>query len=91
MNYTVIAKTVDVSLKDVLIFATGSEDIPPMGFVNRPLIEFKDQQLPTASTCGPLLVLPLHVDNEKTFIEKMCFGIKDCCGFGQYFIKRKTF
>ena len=78
---TYILLLFDVSLEDVLIFASGCTAIPPMEFTNRPWIEFIHQELPTTCTCGPSLVLPLKLDDEHTFIEKMCFGIK---WIGQY-------
>ena len=48
------------SLRDVLIFATGSDEIPPTGFEPRPRIEFLYNTKPRANTCGNVLHLPLH-------------------------------
>ena len=46
--FSIVAQTVQLSLKDVLIFTTGSSEIPTMGYQigNRPMIEFSDQNFP---------------------------------------------
>ena len=47
-----------VQSEEKYIFSTECSEIPPIGLVNQPSIEFASQQLPTASICGPTLVLP---------------------------------
>ena len=74
-----------INIKTVLAFATGADHPPPMGFPNPPQIMFEvasDRTLPTASTCGPTIYLPLSMSDPDRFCEKMDFAI--CCaqGFG---------
>ena len=69
----------------LLSFATGSDHVPPVGYVSRPCIEFDvrvDSDLPTASTCGPTLHLPLQLSDPDLFKSKMDFALCNCHGFG---------
>ena len=58
--------TAKISLEDILIFATGASEIPPMGFDEQPSVAFKPKGefeaggLPSASTCANRLYLPLY-------------------------------
>ena len=70
-----------VTLEDILAFVTGARHVPPMGFAVRPSIEFREGQLPRASTCGNVLELPL-TDSYDDFKASMCFAIKNTVGFG---------
>ena len=55
-----------VSLKDILIFVTGSSEIPPMGFTPKPAIMFcTSTTFPIASTCSNTLTLPLYLSYEQ--------------------------
>ncbi len=77
-----------VNIHQILQFATGAEVLPPMGFDRDPEIQFtgephqKEMRLPSASTCGPTLYLPLVLSDPDVFSEKMdmaiiggqCFG-----------------
>ena len=63
------------SVEDVLIFFTGTDKIPPLGFEKVPTITFlhcSTAKFATASTCDPELQLPTcHGDDMDTFIEDM--------------------
>jgi len=72
-----------VDVGSVLSFITGADRPPPMGFPNTPQIMFdtsKDRSLPTSSTCGPTLYLPLVLNDPDLFSQKMDFAI--CCAHG---------
>ena len=80
---------ITVKLRDILVFITGADCLPPMGFDNDSEIRFVGDsyshvmRLPYASTCGPTLYLPLVLSDPDVFDEKMdmaivgaqCFGI----------------
>ncbi|KAF5294704.1 hypothetical protein FQR65_LT19955 [Abscondita terminalis] len=75
----------DVTLRDILIFATGCIDIPPLGFRNTPTIEFlhnTSKKYPEASTCGLILKLPVIHSEYINFKNDMSFGIKNGAVFG---------
>ena len=41
------------SLKDIMIFLTSCESVPPLGFSMNPTIDFTDEeQFPVSSTCS---------------------------------------
>jgi HECT-domain (ubiquitin-transferase) len=68
----------------LLIFATGSESIPALGFDNQPsltfghvqALDFADltREYPVANTCGLSLRLPI-VDDYETFKDRMLAAI----------------
>lgn len=71
-----------VSVKDVLMFATGLTLLPPSGFEPLPQIEFLDDSpFPMANTCPNLLKLPL-LHSYSVFKSQMDFGIQNSPGFG---------
>ena len=52
---------VKCSLEDVLIFFSGSANIPPLGFPMKPSLRFlcgEEARLATASTCDLVLRIP---------------------------------
>uniref|UniRef100_A0A8D3E878 HECT domain-containing protein n=1 Tax=Scophthalmus maximus TaxID=52904 RepID=A0A8D3E878_SCOMX len=54
-----------LSLGDILIFSTGLDKIPAMGFPTQPELEFLHPEdgpamFPMANTCGPVLRLPVQ-------------------------------
>lgn len=78
------------TLKDVFVFVTGCESIPPLGFCGRNslkngTIEFDaDAVVPTVSTCSLTLRLPTNLPSDyKLFKSKMSFYILSSQGFGQ--------
>ena len=75
------------SLQDVLVFFTGANAIPVLGFERRPKLVFLEgpsEKLPTASTCEIHLCIPIaHGDNFASFKEWMELGIIGNCDFGE--------
>lgn len=66
-------------------FITGAGHPPPMGFDNTPQIMFevaKNRPLPSVSTCGPILYLPLVLQNPDYFRDRMDYAICGALGFG---------
>ena len=72
-----------VSLGDILMFITGSDEPPPTGFNGVLTLEFTDaDRLPEASTCSLSLTLSrVHCDYV-TFKAKMDCAISNGYGFG---------
>ncbi|XP_019859447.1 PREDICTED: G2/M phase-specific E3 ubiquitin-protein ligase-like isoform X1 [Amphimedon queenslandica] len=77
---------VAVNLSSILIFVTGLDCIPALGFASPLEIEFiKDNdkgRLPSASTCTPALYLPLSLTDEDIFFERMDTAIIGAQMFG---------
>ncbi|KAF6739611.1 hypothetical protein FQA47_004892 [Oryzias melastigma] len=79
---------VDITYEELLVFTTGADSIPPLGFQQPVLIEFYDQEpgtrrIPYASTCSLTLFLPRGVGEEEDFKELMNTAIKGSLGFGK--------
>ena len=70
------------SLEDVLIFFSGSDQVPPLGFEKEPAISFHDSVLATSSTCDLQLRLPMHGSYTR-FREAMYLSTKGNDGFGE--------
>lgn len=73
------------TLQDILIFFSGSDRIPPMGFSQHPTLVFLHQPneiLPTSSTCDLQLRIPTCFDQYEKFKEYMMLGLKGNDGFG---------
>ena len=72
------------SLRDIMIFLTSCDTIPPLGFTINPTIEFIDHdQLPVASTCSLTLTFSQKMNtNFATFKEIMDLAILGSVGFG---------
>ena len=68
--------------KDVMIFATGADEEPPLGFVPLPTLRFENAKYPTANTCSNILNIPLQHQTYEEFRDAMEFGIMNCAGFG---------
>lgn len=74
-----------INLGTILSFATGADHVPPLGFPRVPLITFisdESRHLPTASTCGPTLSLPLQLVNYDDFKRNVDIAIICAHGFG---------
>ncbi|XP_037548507.1 G2/M phase-specific E3 ubiquitin-protein ligase, partial [Nematolebias whitei] len=78
-------------LQNILVFATGANEIPPIGFIPAPSIEFLHEgseesssklMLPMANTCINCLKLPLLTTYE-VFKENMDFALWNTQGFGR--------
>ena len=73
-----------VQLKDILIFATGCDKLPPSGLHPTPSLLFYDGSLPLASTCSNELTLPTAHDTYYEFSRAFVEGVLGCGGlFGQ--------
>lgn len=76
----------DCSVKDVLVFFSGSDSIPPCGFEGvTPTLVFLhgcNDHLPTASTCDLEFRLPATYGDYKKFKNAMILGLKGHNGFG---------
>ena len=74
------------SLADLLIFASGANQMPLLGFEKPPTIIFvhnKTRILPTASTCDVELRLPTtHGKDYQKFKEVMVMALGGNDGFG---------
>ena len=73
------------TIADILVFFTGAERIPPLGFEKTPTVTFlhQDALFATASTCDLKLRLPIkYGDDRKSFKDAMLMSIKDNDGFG---------
>ena len=77
---------VDCSVKDVLVFFSGSDSIPPCGFEGvTPTMIFLhscDDLFPTASTCDLEFRLPATYGEYQKFKDAMVLGLKGHDGFG---------
>ena len=77
-----------MKLEDLLQFATGASQIPPMGFdklIDIKFFPFTDgnKNYPTASTCGMEIFLPRGVEDVTKFCQLMTEGIVSSPGFGK--------
>lgn len=91
--YLCILEATDVeglTLANLLVFGTGADVVPPLGFDPPPSIEFLHYQkeldsyqapYPKANTCSMVLRLPI-VDSYDQFKQNMVFGIRNSQGFG---------
>ena len=73
-----IAKTEDGTLvrpEDILIFFTGADQEPPLGFIPKPRLVFVDQNLAESSTCVYRLSLPLNHSNVDSFKYHMILSL----------------
>ncbi|KAB0803118.1 hypothetical protein PPYR_00088 [Photinus pyralis] len=74
-----------VSVTDVMVFATGADHIPPLGFRTKPQIEFLhgDSSIyPKANTCSLTLQLPVAHTKYEEFTNALNFSIANCNSFG---------
>ena len=86
-NFIFTEGTAGVSFEDLLVFATGANQVPYLGFSPDPSIEFvyksddRIKSLVTANTCAMVLRLPI-VKSFEIFKENMDFGVQNSPGFG---------
>lgn len=84
-----------VTLEQMLIFASGIDCIPPLGFPNHPTIQFLHDSngyrriFPEANTCEVILRLPLH-PSYSIFTEYMESGILQSPTFGLIWVHVKV-
>uniref|UniRef100_A0A8C9YPL1 HECT domain-containing protein n=1 Tax=Sander lucioperca TaxID=283035 RepID=A0A8C9YPL1_SANLU len=73
----------DVSLEDILVFFTGCDSIPALGFSPKPSLEFiTHSRFPVANTCENILRIPVHAEYTD-FRSDMNFAIRNSPGFGR--------
>jgi len=78
----------DLSLRDLLVFITGADSIPPLGFDDPITLNFYDQQkgitrLPWASTRSLTLYLPRGFEDTDEFKHLMSTTLINGVGFGK--------
>ena len=69
--------------QDILVFCTGSDMEPPLGFSPRPELGFVDDVLASSSTCALKLYLPLNHDTYDSFKSYMILSLLGNDGFGR--------
>ncbi len=76
----------ECSVKDVMIFLSGSATVPPAGFAKKPTVTFLHEsrrKFATASTCDLQFRLPVCHDNDyNSFKDSMILSFKCNDGFG---------
>ena len=86
----VLGSETEANLKDLFVFLTGSDRIPPMGFTRKGKIAFdhrdnsQELRFPSVSTCQPMLQLPMCDDltqDYDSFKEKMNLAVLGSVGF----------
>ena len=72
-------------LEDILVFVTGADCVPPMGFKTAPKIHFSHSslKLAVASTCAPSITLPTCHNSYEEFKDAMVESIVSGFGFGK--------
>ena len=72
------------SLEEVLVFFSGADHPPPLGFPHTPQLNFlpKEALFPTASTCSLILRLPTRYHTYDMFRDAFTRGLKENDGFG---------
>lgn len=75
---------VDCTFKDILIFITGADHVPPGGFPSQISIDFYSEngRLPFSSTCTLSISLPRGIQNPE-FTRLLLRSLKECVGFGK--------
>lgn len=83
-KYSGASNQEEISLEDIMIFYSGTDKMPPLGFLHKLTLEFNNDNIyPTASTCTLTLVLPTkyYMDYD-SFKNSMYVGLKYHGGFG---------
>lgn len=75
-------------LEDLIVFITGADAVPPLGFEKKISIEFYDftgnvRRRPWSSTCGLTLHLPRGIADPAEFNSLIKESLLDCHGFGK--------
>jgi hypothetical protein len=81
--YLFLVDEASANLEDVLVFITGANVPPPLGFDSTPTIELTDGNFPTANTCSTTLHLPTVYEEYEVFKGKMDFSILNSPSLGQ--------
>ena len=77
-----------VTLEDLLIFTTGADTVPPLGFDGPICIEFYEteenvKRYPWSSTCSLTLFLPRGIEDPKEFNSLLTHALENGVGFGK--------
>ena len=79
----VYSNTGKVSLKMILSFFTGADDIPPMGYAHAPELNFNpNSPYPTSSTCALQLTLPTRYSDYGPYKQALDTAFTMHGGFG---------
>lgn len=71
-----------MTLGTILMFMTGTNAIPPLGFDEIPVIEFDlERNLPRSSTCSLKIFLP-GAANKEEFKKNITRGVFESVGYG---------
>jgi len=78
----------DLHLSDLLVFMTGADSIPPLGFDSKITVEFYDvidgeRRLPWSSTCSLGLYLPRGISDPHKFRSMLYQSLIEGQGFGK--------
>ncbi|KAG8004748.1 hypothetical protein GBF38_016624, partial [Nibea albiflora] len=81
-------KVTELRFEDLLIFVTGADEVPALGFPRKPRIDFYEQEagqrrLPYTSTCAMCLYLPRGITEEDKLHEMLFQATRDSLGFGK--------
>lgn len=71
-----------VTLAEVLIFFTGADNIPPLGYQSASMYFNHDRIFPTGSTCAITLTLPTKHVKYEDFKRHLNIGFTLHGGFG---------
>ncbi len=86
MDYCYTEGKNDCRTEDVLVFFTGADRVPPLGFEKKPKVTFlheSDRKFCTSSTCDIQLRLPTsHGEDYQSFQEAIVMSLRDNDGFG---------
>ncbi|XP_065887268.1 uncharacterized protein [Dysidea avara] len=76
-------ETFHISLEDIVVFATGMAEEPPMGFLPKPSLVFhSDRRHPRSNTCANEIGIPVQRMPYEEFAYNMTYGILNTIGFG---------
>lgn len=77
-NFLISRGEDDISLTDIMVFFSAAAKPPPLGFPDKPMLEFNSSNVyPTASTCALVLKLPTKYQRSYTEFKRAMFvGLK---------------
>lgn len=88
MYFSTEGQSDGLTFEDFLVFATGADHVPALGFPQDCGIDFFDQEpgikrVPYASTCSQTVFLPRGMESEEEFASLMSLALKGSLGFGK--------
>lgn len=73
-----------ITLEDILVFVTGADHLPPLGFEDILTLKFDHSTgFPLASTCSLTLSLPTRFSEYQEFRKAVIEGVVSGFGFGR--------